>query len=352
MQITLKLEGTKSVLLAVLVVILLAGILPWTNPAVAQDQDDPAQVRSRQEARNTVQEPKGEALQQRIRDRIEKEDGLQTQERQQLREHLGECQKLGLDDTDVAVLFDEAQPLRKQLKIQERVLSMIREGLPAEPVMSKLQEGRRKGVADEVLEKVCTQMENHVRTADRVIKQARQDGLAAGDPDAEPKHVREMAMHMWRGLDEDDLNQLRERARLRLRDGSCSTEDLTVASETAAKLKEMGIEQKRAVKLAGEALKHGYTAKEMRQLGWMVMTAQMHGGQHSEVLAMLEDDIRNQYQLGQMMQQMRQQGWMGPADEQGGHGGKNPMDDMTGGGPGGQDKGKQGGDRQGGKGGR
>jgi len=345
MQIRLKIDGYKTIMMVVLAAVFVAGGLMLVDTATAQNQDDPAQVRNRQEARNTDQEPKGDALQQRIRDRIENEEGLQTQERQQLKQHLGECKQLGLEDATLAVLFDESQPLKKQLRTQERILNMIREGLPAEPVMRKLQEGQRKGVTAEVLEKVCTQMENHVRTADRVMKQARQDGLASGDPVAEQKRTGEMAMHMWRGLKEDNMDQLRERARLRLRDGSCSTQDLTVASETAAKIKELGIEQNRAVKLAGEALQYGYTVQEMRQLGWMVMTAHMRGGQDHEVMEMLEKGIRNQHQLGEMMQQMQQHGWMGPADEHGGHGSKKTMDDVTGGGPGGQgsDQGKHGG---------
>ncbi len=340
MKKTWMFAGMMSTAMVVLVALL--AVAGTVVSAAAQDQGDAAQFRNREETRNTAQAPQGDALHQRIRERIEKEEGLQTQERERLREHLEECKRLGLEDEKIAALFDESQPLRRQIRAQERVLAMAREGLPIEPVTLKLQEGRRKGASEEVLERICARMEEHVRAANRVMERARAEGLAPGNPDDERRRTREMAMHMWRGLREEDMDQLRERAHLRLRDGSCTTGELVAAAETASKLKEMGIERHRAVRLAGEALQYGYTAREMRQLGWMVMTAHMHGGPNDEVFDTLERGIRNQHQLAEMMQQMWQRGWMGPGDEHGGRGGYSPMNDARGGGPGdqkGQDRG-------------
>jgi hypothetical protein len=325
---------------------------------LAQTDDGAAQARERKEIRDTAQDPQGDALRERIRQRIENEEGLQEQERERLRQHLGECAQLGLDDETVAALFGESEPLRKQIRIQERVLAMAREGLPHEPVMQKLREGRQKGAGDEALEGVCERMEAHVRAAHRVMERAREDGLGRGDADAERRRTREMATHMWRGLSEEEGDQLRERARLRLRDGSCTTEELVAAAETGTKLREMGIERGRAMRVAGDALQYGYTAREMRQLGWMVMTANAHGGPRDDVLDTLERGIRNQRQLAEMSREMWQRGWMGPADEHGGHHGGNAMNDATGGGPGGHpggntgdEGGQHGGSDQGGTGG-
>jgi hypothetical protein len=336
--------ATVTVSAVALAALILTGMTVTT--VLAQD-DDPAQTRTREQVREMDSDPQGDMLRQRIHDRIENEDGLQTQERERLRKHLGECDELGLGDGDVAALFDESQPLKKQIRTQERVLAMAHEGLPVDPVMQKLREGRRKGANEDVLNQVCDRMEAHVRTANRVMERAREDGVTPGNADAERRRTSEMAMHMWHGLEEGDMDQLRERARLRLRDGSCTTEELAAASETAAKLKEMGVERKRAVNLSGDALQNGYTSGEMRQLGWMVMTAHMHGGPHDEVCNELERGIRNQHQLGEMMQNMWQHGWMGPADQHDGRGGHNPMDNGTGGGPGGQGHG----DHEGGEGG-
>jgi hypothetical protein len=322
--------------LAVLVAILLVG--PLSGAASAQDESG-TQVRAREEAQNTTKEPQGDMLRQRIRDRIEKEEGLQTQQREQLRKHLGDCEKLGLDDAVVGALFDENVPLQKQIRTQGRVLAMAREGLPVDPVALKLQEGRRKGASDEVLEKVCARMEEDVRAAHRYMEKAKEAGVTPGDRDAERRRTAEMAKHMFNGLGEGDMDQLQERARIRLRDGSCTTEDLTAACEATVKLRAAGIERERAGRVAGEALQYGYSAREMRQFSWMVMTAKMHGGPQDDVLDTLERGIRNQQQLAEMVREMYQHGWMGPADEHGGRGGHDAAGDGGGHQHGGDDMG-------------
>jgi hypothetical protein len=327
------LNGSIVTLAALLTVGAMAGSVS------AQSGDNAGTTRERKEVRDAAQDSQGDALRDRVRDRIENEQGLDDQERERLRQHLAECKQLGLDDETVTALFDESKPLRAQIRTQERIIGMAREGLPHEPVMQKMREGRRKGASEEALERVCARMEEHVRAAERVMERARRDGVTRGDPDVERRRTREMATQMWRGLNEEDGDQLCERARLRLRDGSCTTEDLTAAAETAAKLKELGIERHRAVGVAGEALQYGYTAREMRQLGWMVMTAHMHGGPDGEVLDTLERGIRNQHQFAEMLDEMWQHGWMGPADEHGGHGNHGFIDDATGGGPGGHEGG-------------
>jgi uncharacterized membrane protein len=320
-------QALKTILngsLAVLVAVLLVG--PLAGAASAQEESG-AQVRTREEAQNTTQDPQGDPLRERIRDRIQNEQGLQTQERDQLRKHLGDCETLGLDDAAIGALFDENVPLQKQIRTQERVLAMAREGLPVDPVTQKLQEGRRKGANDEALEKVCARMEENVRAAHRYMEKAREAGVTPGDGDAERRRTAEMAKHMFNGLGEGDMDQLQERARIRLRDGSCTTEDLAAAAEATVKLRAMGIERERAGRVAGEALQYGYTAREMRQFSWMVMTAKTHGGPQNDVLDTLERGIRNQHQLAEMVREMYQHGWMGPADEHGGHGGHDAAGD-------------------------
>jgi hypothetical protein len=335
--------GGREILATLLVLPLLMTL--GTSLATAQENTG-EQARERHELRDPPNEPQGEALRERIRERIQNEPGLQAQERERLQKHLGECSALGLDDDTVEALFNEEEPLRAQLRQQERVLTMARQGLPIEPVMNKLQEGRRKGANEEALERVCSRMEEHVRTASRIMERAHADGVEpAGDPRTERQLTRSMAMNMWRGLAEGDMDQLRERARARLREHQCTTTDLAAAAETATQLKEMNTERHRAVEIAGQALQRGYSAREMRQISWMVMAAHAHGGPPEEVLGRIEQGLRNQERMGEMVQNMWQRGWMGPGDEHGGRGGHSPVDDVIGG-PGGQ-----GGDGQQGSGG-
>ena len=193
------------VVLASLLVLFMAA----DNAAAQQDNGDQTQVRTREQIKDNAQDPQGDMLRKQIRDRIQNEDGLKEQEREQLKKHLGECQQLGLDVETIAALFDETKPLKNQIRAQARVLTMKREGLPTAPVMQKLREGRQKGVTDEVLERVCDQMEGNVRTANRFMKRAYEDGVEPGSDDAERRRTREMAMHVWRGLNEDEMDQIR-----------------------------------------------------------------------------------------------------------------------------------------------
>lgn len=332
-RFTIKATASWSVML--LVAALLAG--PLAGAASAQDESA-TQVRARTEARLSTQTPQGDALRQRISERIEGEQGLQAQEREQLRLNLGECKKLGLGDAATGALFSEDEPLRNQIRTQARVLAMAREGLPVEPVMEKLQEGRRKGASAEALEKVCTRMEEQVRAANRYMMEVRKAGATPGNADAERTRTAEMARHMFNGVGQGDLDQLRERVRARLRDGSCATEDCVAAAEAMVKFRSMGVESERAARMAGEALQNGYTAREMRQFSWMVMAAKSHGGPQNEVLDTVERGIRNQYRISDMVREMYRYGWMGPGDERGGYGGNDPS-----GGAGGRRGGTEGG---------
>ncbi|MBN1503818.1 MAG: hypothetical protein JW952_02020 [Candidatus Eisenbacteria bacterium] len=306
------------------------------------EEGAPEEVRDRvgEQVEQHVREAAGNALRERIRLRIEDETGLEDQERERLRKHLGECDRVGLDDAAVAALFSEKAQLKSQIRTQERVLTMAREGLPVDLVMQKLQEGLRKGAPQELRERVCAQVEEHVRAAYEHMKQAREAGVTPGEENAERQRVREMASYMWRGLKESDMEQLRKRAQLRLRDGSCTSEELTTAAETATRLMEIGVKRERAVRLAGDALQNGYTVREMKQLSWAVMTARTHGGSSDAVMGMLERGIRNQNQFSQMMKEMQEQGWMGPAERQGGH---SPVDNAGGSGYGGRPSGGMGG---------
>jgi hypothetical protein len=338
-----------SYLLHVTIVTFPAVALLVLLPGLGLAQSDggtPVQEQTQVRSQAQIGDASGDLLRERtreqIRERIDHEPGLQDAERARLREHLRACDELGLDDAAVAAMFDTSRPLREQMRSQERVLALARDELPVEPLVEKLQEGRRKGAREEALEQVCARMEENVRTAHRVLEQARQAGVDPGGPDVERQLTRGLAMDMWRGLHEGDLQQLHDRAQQRLRDHSCTTVDLAAAAETATQLREAGVDRQRAVGLAGEALQRGYTAREVREISWMVMTAHMHGEPPEDLVDRLERGLHRHEQMQDMMQSMWSYGWMGPADEHGGHGGHSPVDDVMGGGPGGH-----GGDDQG-----
>ena len=330
--------GLTVTLAALFILLSLAG-----SVATIQAQDpapDPDQERIRTQQR--LQDGEGDQVRLQLREGmgagIETEPGLTARERQTLHTNLERCLALDISESDLQTLFPmEGQQQRlsvqTRLRLQNRVMATADKGLPVEPMLAKIQEGRTKGVPEPALERACERMENHLRTAQRVMIRAREAGIdPAGDPVQERRMTREMSQQMWRGMNEEGLDHLCDQARLRLRDGSCSLDDLTAASETATRLHEEGIATDRAVHVVGEALRRGYGTHEMHQLRFMVTARHQQGGPIDGFLADMEYCLGEGMGSQEMYRHMWQNGWMGPGDMHG-PGGCNNIDDVGHGGP-------------------
>jgi len=271
-----------------------------------------------------------------LRDRIDAAQQLTAEQRTQMRENLEACLRLGLSEQEIGPLFPEGGEGREMsgdamLRIQNRVRTAAQEGLPVGLMVAKVNEGRTKGVADPVLERVCERVENNLRAAHAVMERAREMTQRREDPEQERRMEREMAQQMWRGMHEGDYDGLLERARKRLRDGSCNVEDVVSAGEIAARLQGQGVGRDRALEVSGEAIEKGYRSREMRYLQFMV-TARHRNGADDDFVGDLEYCLGMGMGLEQMYQHMMQHGWMGPG-EMWSPGGYHPIDD-TGHGPG------------------
>lgn len=274
-----------------------------------------------------------EQIRERIRQRIDAAPDLTEAGRAEMRANLDACINLGVSDASLGAIFP-GDPGRREistqtmLQMQKQVRVTAESGLPVEPMLAKVQEGRTKGAPDPALEQACQRMENNVRAADRIMAQARQDGVKpAKDPGQERQMIREMAQQMWRGTSPGEMDQLCERARERLRDHECSMDDLVAASETATRLREEGVERRRAMQVSGEALRQGYTAAQIRQLQYMMIYRHQNGRSIDALVDDFEYCLGAGMDASHMYQHMMQNGWMGPGDMQG-PGGSRPIDDQ------------------------
>jgi hypothetical protein len=326
-----------------LMAVILAVLFLAATAAIAQDEgDEPLRTRDRErsELRDGSGDPSGpmEQFRQRLERRIQAAGDLDEAARHQMRENLAACLRHGVDTEDVEAIFPAPETpgaLDGQtcLRLQNRVVAMLEGDLPCEPLLAKVREGMTKRVAAGAIEGVATRLEQHVRQADRVLGEATKDGLEAPqEPQRRREMAGELAQHMFRGLGEGDCDQLRERARLRLRDGSCELEDLAAAAATTMRMREEGVAPRRALEVAGEALQAGYNAREMRELAHMVMASHRHGADLDEIMDGIENGLGDGMGAGEMYRHMMQQGWMGPADMPG-PGGHSPGEGQ-GGGPG------------------
>jgi hypothetical protein len=255
-------------------------------------QQDQLRAGSYDEAGNPLQQRDRDQIQELIRARIDREGSMSEDERSRMRENLRECAALGLHDKDLETLFPGGPgrgriTTETMLRNQERVLTMARQGLSAELVVQKFREGRLKGATDEMLEGAIHRIETNTRTAHRAMNRARDDGITPHpDPAMERRLMHGVALDLWRGLRDEDLDHLHEYARVRSRNGTCTTLDLAAAAETATQLRELGVEGERATRFAGEALREGYNARDVRGFGLMMMAAHMHGEHAEDVLSM------------------------------------------------------------------
>lgn len=269
----------------------------------------------------------------RIHDRIQTASNLTPEERAVMQKNLEACYRAGAAGSTLPAVFP-GEPggaqlsTRTMLRLQDRVMAAAQEGLPVDAVLAKIQEARTKGVPEANLERVCERMESHVREARRIMTQAKADGIKpAPNPGRERLMIKELAQHMWRGTSVADMDELRTRTRERSHDRTCTLEDLAVASETATRLREEGVEARRAVRITGDALAKGYGADELRRLQYMMVYRHR---EHRDVDGLMDDFehcLATGMNSAHMYQYMMQHGWMGPGDMHG-PGGSHPIDDQ------------------------
>jgi hypothetical protein len=277
-----------------------------------------------------------EQLRQRLHSEIDAAGHLSMQEKQTMHANLDACNQMNMPVPMLQAVFPGSSHRQMSgeamIGLQNRVMAAGRDGLPVEPMLAKIQEGRTKGVPASGLDHACDRMDGYLRAADRIMTQSRQHGL---QPSEDPAHQRrlhqEMAMQMWRGMSEDAYGHLGQQAHLRLRDGSCGIADLVWAGEVATRLQEEGVAAGRAVRVTGEAVRRGYRVNEMMQLQYMVMNRQRTGGTIDAFMGDMEYCLGSGMQVGQMYEYMMQHGWMGPG-HMGGPWGAQHMDNV--GGPG------------------
>jgi hypothetical protein len=310
--------------------ILTLGVLATPSLSAAKSHDmSPNQARNHADVRQLTGD--------QLRERINHDTSLSEQHRVQMLGHLQECLDLGVSPLELEAIFPSphiGQSLDNEtmLRMQVRVHDMLRENMDAGLVLEKMHEGRVKGVPSQRIEDAAIQMEGHIRAAHRFLGGSRDANIEPPKSGEEHRVLeRHLALDLWSGLEEGDLDHLRQRGRLR--DGSCTASDLVAAADVASIVHHRGIERRRSMELVGYALEVGYTAREMRMLGAM-MTASHLSEHGDEVLQHLHDGMNHHRQLGQMAEEMMSWGWMGPAGTGDGADWHHMIDDWMGGGPG------------------
>ncbi|HLE55921.1 MAG TPA: hypothetical protein VJB15_02470, partial [Rhodothermia bacterium] len=271
-----------------------------------------------------------------FRDRIDHDAGLTETQRSRMHVQLQRCKDVGMTGEQLDAMFPDGGSHFSgeiRLRMQELVLELAGDGQPYDLLCNKIAEGEMKRARDRDVERAVQRMGEYVGAAHLYMQQAKRDGVAGLDDARAERHLqRGLAMNMWRGLQQDELDRLRTQAQGRLRDGSCDLIELSAAAETATELKEIGVGSELAVGLCGDALREGYAAVDMRRLGRMAIVANRNGEPGDRFCDRLRDHVRRHNDLGDIQHMMMQDGWMGPESMGHGYGGHSPVDDVMGGG--------------------
>ncbi len=272
-----------------------------------------------------------------LRSRIESCPSLDAGQRGAMLGNLEEVLRLGASPVEIEPAFPRhggelgIDP-SAMVRIQDRVRDMLSDGLPPQLLLDKLREGEVKGVPAPMLERAVVQMENNVRRAHRFLSEMPSVG---GNHEVDPQHQqmleRHLALNMWSGLEEGDLDHLLDRSRMR--ETACAPSDLVSATDVLTIARQRGMDRDQALDLVGDAIESGYTHQEMRTLGAMMAATEMdqHGDQVRDHLRQGMDHHRD---FAEMADEMMSWGWMGPADMDRNGGWHSMMDDWLGGGPG------------------
>ena len=115
-----------------------------------QDQDKTKQYSKSQEQ-----------VRKNMRERIDVAADLTADERTAMHANVDECLELGISESSMDALFPGEQnrsrvSAQTMLRLQHRVIKAAQEGLPVEPVTTKLQEGRTQGVPGATFPKKST----------------------------------------------------------------------------------------------------------------------------------------------------------------------------------------------------
>ena len=283
-----------------------------------------------------------------IREQIEAHPEMDGPQREHMRNNLDTCLDHGMNGEEIHALFPLAGSqghgnAGQMLAMQDQVLGLVDLDLPREPMMRKIMEGRMKNVPADRLEQVLVQTGNNIRHSHHMLVSAIEGGVQAPHSGSGMHHANsELAHCLWDGLSEDGMDQIRERATNRAHDGTCTADQFVAACQAATRFANGGMDHDQAVHMAGEAMYNGYSAADMRTMGFMMMSGSGGEGHHAEMVSHMQEWVHEGMSMDEMTHHMMEGGWMGPADMMGA-GGHHGMDNMGMSGPG-HDGGMHGGD--------
>lgn len=247
---------------------------------------------------------------------VESLDHLDTAQRSRMLGNLHSFLDAGLDATRLVGLFpangQPHLPGAEALRAQDAVAATLAAGLPADLILTKVQEGCRKRVSPARVADAAQRMGESLQIAATFLNGATSNGVRASNRST-GGWVDNVALNVWGGLEASDLAKLSEKAMVRARAGGCTVEELVAASDCAAGFITAGADRGQAVAIAGEALGKGMSPTQMRDLSALVAAAHLRAPVEDVLIAVrgrLDDGVGSR----EIADHLLRAGWLGPGD--------------------------------------
>jgi hypothetical protein len=247
---------------------------------------------------------------------VESFDNLAPAQRQRMRQNLTEMLAAGLDPTRLTGLFpappQPCLPAAEALTAQSAVLDAVQAGLPADLVLSKVQEGCRKHRPPARVAEAAVRMAEALGAAASFLHTASAAG-GAGDA-RQASLINGLTLDLWGGLAPADLARLQDAAAARETSGAVFTlEELAAASHCAANVLTTGAEHEAAVGLAVEVIQRHLTPDEMRELADLVSAAGRKAPV-ADILTAVTQHLGEGLGPSELVEHMVRAGWLGPGE--------------------------------------
>ncbi len=177
----------------------------------------------------------------------------------------------------------------------EQVTRAGEKGIPAEPLANKVKEGLAKGIEPKRIDPVLRQLVTHFESAQEVLREASQRGVAEGN---RQRAMEMMAEAFSRGASVDEVRELTRLSQ----DGKqkITQETLAAGAKSVAVMKEGKIPSKDGAALVGEGLRQGYRPSELLDLSREV---KRRGSDFQEGRASLQS-LREQVSRGERSERL------------------------------------------------
>ncbi len=259
-------------------------------------------------------------------DRTLKASALSNTEQAEVRAGAASAISAGVSADDVEVIVSRAAGRGMDARTINRFLdlgaSAKREGLPAGPLLDRIEQGLSKGVAAERIQAASERLSQKLAEARPVVDGLIRDGMKPKKSEDRDAAIASTARALEKNMSARDIESMG--AAVRGKKGSL--ELFTGAVDTAAYFSGSGMSPKTASSVITNALQKGYSARDLDSLVKRMDSEMRRGSKPEDIAARMErEGMQSEREMERQEMQQEMKGGHGPGGGPSGMGGMGGM---------------------------